>query len=110
MKFSKSFIELFGTLEDLKSLKTRNESNELTTILSVSYPTVTVPIHFRNELDMYVKQPSKSNSVIFRRLISNLLPNHVEWAIRNAKQMLVDYNIEISAAFGNLIKNLLNIF
>ena len=96
-----TFIELFGTFEDKAALNSQNDNNELSSILSIRYPKVKVTNHFKNEMESHLDM-RKSNSQIFRRLIGNLIPNKYDWALRNSKQMLLNFNDEISAAFGNL--------
>ena len=103
LKCSKLFIELYGTVDDLNSLRSRNARNELVSLLSHQYPNVTIPITFKNELDLNCSLPTKPSSVIFRRLVGNLIPNHIDWALRNGKSMLHDFNEELSASFGNFL-------
>ena len=109
MKVSKLFIELYGTVDDIKSLKSKNENNELEGILSTKIPNVTIPQHFKNELSFICTDTSKANSIIFRRLIGNLIPDHIEWACRNCKSMISDFHDEVQASFGKF-KILLRIY
>jgi hypothetical protein len=96
---SKLFLELFGTVKDLNELSVKNVS-ESHAILHIKFPDITVPTHFKHELDHFVLDETNKNSLIFRRLIGSLIPEHADWAIRNGKQMLLDYNDLIMAAFG----------
>lgn len=101
IELSINAIRLFGNATILSSIELfSEEADEMVTLISPNYPKVLVNTRLKNELALMLKNPKQTSTSVFRKLIGNIIIDSREWAIRNGKKMIEDFEQEIYAAFG----------
>lgn len=101
LSLCENFFRLFGTTDVLARLKVLNETgDEDLTILSASYPDVTVSQDFKTEINSMITNEQNSASSIYRKMIGTLIDDNSIWVKRNQKSMRKDYSKPIYACYG----------
>lgn len=75
----------------------------MVTLISPNYPKVLINTRLKNELTVMLKNPKQTSTSIFRKLIGNIIIDSREWAIRNGKKMIEDFEQQIYAGFGKAL-------
>lgn len=100
LELSFNFIKLYARHTDITNLSLYcDEKSENVFILSSNYKHIAILNSVKNDIDSFIKS-SETNTSVYRKLISILLPNHDFWAQRNRIAMLRDYGDYIHAAYG----------
>ena len=86
----------------LRIFNNSNQTNEQKVPLTTSSPLVLVSPIFLSIMKAKLDVTGISSSLIFRKIIKEILPNTINYAECTRNQLLKDYNTEITAAFSKL--------
>lgn len=93
-------MQLFGNEQDLDNFAYfAADQKQDCIILLQNFPRVKIPVFFKHELDDNLKDSRISDTVCFRKLSANLIPNPQVWATRNRVKMEEDFPDQMMACY-----------
>jgi hypothetical protein len=102
LEFCKRGFSHFGQKSDLLDIEMHAPNEDATSIISTKFPSVSIDVHIKHELEGAIRNAKNSSTSIFRGIIKHIVSDKDIWLTSNKDQMLERFKTEILAAHGKL--------